>query len=81
MIPYFPGQWFPQANDPSTRTLYCASMLALLQPWRSLFSLKAANTTFQSTYDTFCEHASARTQKIIDNIQYFHKTSDKVLER
>jgi hypothetical protein len=39
-MPYFPGHWFPERDDDFDNSLYHASMLALLKPWRSLRDLK-----------------------------------------
>src|SRR6266446_8177011 len=33
-LPNFIGRYFPQRDDPDSRSLYCASMLLLLKPWR-----------------------------------------------
>ncbi|KAF8836128.1 hypothetical protein BDN67DRAFT_984166 [Paxillus ammoniavirescens] len=40
-MPYFPGRWFPRTNDPKACALYCASILAVLKPWRSVTDLKS----------------------------------------
>ena len=80
-MPFFPGQWFPCSNDASQYPLYCATMLALLKPWKSLATLKPADSTFKETFDRFLANATPRIHNIIENIQYFYKTSDKASER
>jgi hypothetical protein len=80
-IPYFPGPWLPRRNEKQTYPLYCASMLALFQPWRSLADLKPAHLTFEIAFDTFAATASVEVLKIIDNIQYFYDCSDQARER
>jgi hypothetical protein len=76
-MPHILGPWFPPANDPSTQTMYYASMLALLKPWRNITDLKEPNQRFSIAYDDFITHASQSTKYVISNIQYFHECSDK----
>jgi hypothetical protein len=76
-MPHILGPWFPRANDPSFESLYCASILALLKPWRNLTDLKEADQRFPLAYNRFITHASVATKRLISNIQYFHECSDK----
>lgn len=69
---YFPGPWLPRRNEKQTYPLYCASMLALFKPWRSLAELKPTHLTFEDAFNTFTAAASAQVLQIIDNIQYFY---------
>jgi len=73
------GPWFPRANEGNANALYCASMLVLLKPWRDLgVDLKASNESFTIAFNHFSASALTVTKRILSNIQYFHKCSDKV---
>ena len=52
-MPYFPGHWFPRDDDTQQNHLYCASVLALLKPWRNLGDLKDPLQSFQMAYKLF----------------------------
>lgn len=75
-MPYFPGQWFPKRDDDEENSLFHASMLALLKPWRSLRDLKVDNQSFRDAFDTFVLRAPRATATIIENIQFYHKCAD-----
>ncbi|KAK7001030.1 hypothetical protein R3P38DRAFT_2560084 [Favolaschia claudopus] len=80
-MPRFVGAWFPR-DAPATREYYCASMLALLCPWRDLDDLKESpHGTFAQMYERFLECADARVTRIIENINYFHECSDGARQR
>ncbi|KAG1719366.1 uncharacterized protein EDB91DRAFT_1289639 [Suillus paluster] len=79
-MPYFPGPWLPRRNDEQSYPLYCASMLALFKPWRSLLNLKPPHLTFTKVFLAFSKTASPQILKAIDNIQYFYECSDKARE-
>lgn len=80
-MPYFPGTWLPRRDEKQNYPLYCASMLALFQPWRSLADLKSAHVTFEHAFDAFTATAAVQVLKMIDNIQYFYDCSDKAREK
>ncbi len=42
----FVSTWFPRRDRPDRYEYYCASMLALLKPWRSMKDLKAGDAMF-----------------------------------
>ena len=75
-MPYFPGQWFPKRNDHNENSLFHASMLALLKPWRSLRDLKVNDESFRDAFDDFVLHAAPTTTAIIENIQFYHECAD-----
>lgn len=57
-LPDIVGPWFERNDDPATYSLYCASVLACLKPWRMLEDLKANHETW-----TAALHASARIKR------------------
>jgi hypothetical protein len=72
-LPNFIGQYFPRRDDPDQYDFYCASMLMLLKPWRSIErDLKLPSQTWASAFETFLSTASQRNQHIVSGIQYFH---------
>ena len=77
----FSGAWFPRADDVTQRPLYCASVLALLKPWRTLVDIKRPDTTFEDEFAFFWNHQNIYTKSILDNIQYFYECSDKAREK
>ncbi|KAG1828767.1 hypothetical protein DFJ58DRAFT_737630 [Suillus subalutaceus] len=81
VIPHIPGQWFPHADDPECHPFYCASMLALLTPWRNIVDVKKTDEGFTSAFERFMLNASLTSCDIVNNIQYFHECSDKAKER
>lgn len=81
MMVTFSGPWFPRADDASNRTLYCASVLALLKPWCRMNDLKEPETSFEDALQEFLSDAPASVHRILDNIQYFYDCADKVIER
>ncbi|KAG2737209.1 hypothetical protein P692DRAFT_201653472, partial [Suillus brevipes Sb2] len=75
-IPNFPGKWFASRDIVEDLPLHCASMLALLKPWRCLSDLKDHAETFIEAFDRFRRSASSRVLDTIENIQYFHECSE-----
>lgn len=80
-MPHIPGPWFPHADNPHSRSLYCASMLALSKPWRNIVDLKRVDETFSVAFDSFVAAAPDATKRILSNIQYFHDCSEKARQR
>ena len=74
-MPYIPGQWFPARDRENGSSLFEASMLALLKPWRSLSDIKTGDETFLQAFDSFIEQASERVRRLICNIEFFHNCS------
>lgn len=81
VIPNFPGKWFANRDNPQDRPLYCASMLALLKPWRCLADLKSSSETFVDAFEHFVMKSSSRVHDIVENIQYFHDCSESARRR
>ena len=75
-MPYFPGRWFPKRESNGDNTLFHASMLALLKPWRSIRDLKTDGQHFCEAFEQFMISAPEETANIIENIQFFHECAD-----
>lgn len=83
-LPNFVGKYFPRRDDPdsSAHDFYCASMLLLLKPWRSVDDLKLPNESWQASFERFI-HApdtSDDIPRLISNIQHFHRCESSVIE-
>ncbi|KAK0439629.1 hypothetical protein EV421DRAFT_1689232, partial [Armillaria borealis] len=71
------GKWFPRSDRDDCREYYCASMLALLKPWRSMRDLKNEGEHFEISWRRFSKNLTPKQIDVIDNIQYFHEASDR----
>ena len=71
-LPNIVGPFFPQPNDPTCRSLYCASMLALLFPWRDLQDIKAGFSSFEAAFVSFSEAASQTDRDVLASVQYYY---------
>lgn len=75
-LPNFVGGSFPRNDNPDVYEYYCAAMLLLFKPWRTLeCDLKDRNESWASAFSNFNLVAPISIQRMISNIQYFHKTS------
>ena len=75
-LPNFIGRWFPRSDEEEEKSFYCASMLALLKPWRDLaVDLKQPGEKWESAYDDFLEEVSWKEKRVISGLQYFHECS------
>jgi hypothetical protein len=71
-LPRFSSRWFPTSDEPGVYPLYCASVLLLLCPWRSLETLRGDSPTFSEAFQTFLAGCSPRNLRIIENLQFYH---------
>ncbi|KAF8123278.1 hypothetical protein EV363DRAFT_1080996, partial [Boletus edulis] len=71
-LPNIVGPFFPNAKDESTEELYCASMLALLSPWRSLEGIKRQQDSFRTVYNEYMKSATPADHDVICGIQYYY---------
>ena len=76
-----PGQYFPRNDIPEKYDLYCASMLALLKPWRDLSDLRALHPSWSSAFAAFRAECSQQCIDILANIQFFYESSDAAERR
>jgi hypothetical protein len=80
-LPHFIGRWLPRNDSSKDRELYCASILALLQPWTMLSQLKNGSESFDDAFKRFIHTASKKTKDIISNIQYYYECYDGAKKR
>lgn len=73
-MPNFVGKWFPRNDDSTEYPFYCASMLALLNPWRKMEDIKGHN--FKDSFDNWKMNCTESNKNIMENIQYYHESSD-----
>ncbi|CEL58884.1 hypothetical protein RSOLAG1IB_12210 [Rhizoctonia solani AG-1 IB] len=75
-LPDIVGPWFERRNDPDTYSLYCASVLTALKPWRELTNLKNGFDSWSEALDTFLLDASCRQKSIRANMQYYYQCKE-----
>ncbi|SJL03172.1 uncharacterized protein ARMOST_06518 [Armillaria ostoyae] len=75
-LPQFIGRWFARRDRPDIYEYYCAQMMLLLKPWRTMADLKPAEVTFAIAFAEVEATLSAKHKRVLDNIQYFHESSD-----
>ena len=74
-LPNIVGRWFPRRDPTSDQyPYYCASMLMLLKPWRSLRDLRRPDETWTQALERFYDAAPARSKRIISGMEtiYIH---------
>lgn len=76
-----PGSYLPRSDRPESFNFYCASVLALLKPWRKITDLKGHFEDWPDALDAFKAGAGVDASRIISNIQYFHECSDAASKR
>ncbi|KIK25270.1 hypothetical protein PISMIDRAFT_9649 [Pisolithus microcarpus 441] len=81
-LPNFIGQCFPRRDVTDNYSFYCACMLMLLKPWRSLATdLKRPLQSWESAFDEFLASAEQQIHNIISGIQYFHECKSSALQQ
>lgn len=80
-LPHFIGRWFPRNDKADIRPLYCAAVLMLLNPWRSLTNLKASTETFEYAFQRFLATCSERHRHVLDNLQFYYISRDMARAR
>lgn len=76
-LPDIVGPWFERNDNPATYSLYCASVLACLKPWRALEDLKAGHQSWTAALHAFEAEANDGQQCIQANMQYYYQCQDK----
>jgi hypothetical protein len=71
-LPSIVGPFFPRRDDPDIRAYYCASMVALLKPWRHLCTLKGAKDTWEDAFGSLLKQASRRDLDVLSGIQHYY---------
>jgi PIF1-like helicase len=74
-LPNFIGRFFPRADDPDIYEFYCACMLLLLKPWRTVeVDLKEPSQSWTDALTSFLATAPKKSKDIITGIQYFYES-------
>jgi hypothetical protein len=80
-LPNFIGSRLPRRDDAGIRSLYCASMLLLLKPWRRIEDdLKHPNETWEQAFQSFSNAAPPKTHDVMSNIQYYYECQRSAAE-
>ena len=72
----FVGAPIPRADDKNKRSLYCATILALLVPWRNISSIQGDSISLEDEFQRFISVASEKDKSTIENMQYYYEASD-----
>ena len=74
-LPSFLGPWFPRNDDARDRGFYCASMMALLTPWRKLQEIEGKS--FEASFDVWKGKTAQSNLDVMENIQFYHDASQR----
>ena len=77
----FVGPWIPRNDHKEDFPLYCATMLALLVPWRTIGTIHQQSPTLEAEFCNFFAKATPEQLKFMENVQYFYESSDRVRQR
>ncbi|KDN38232.1 hypothetical protein RSAG8_09631, partial [Rhizoctonia solani AG-8 WAC10335] len=76
-LPNIVGPYLPRNDVKSTYEFYCASMLALLVPWREIADLKS-DQSWSHVFSSFLETASLQERDFISAAQYYYQCKEAV---
>ena len=80
-LPNFVGRYFPRRDDSNIQDFYCASILTLLKPWRSILTdLKSQNQTWTQALDSFLIDSPRRKSFVVSGIQLFHESKPSSMD-
>ncbi|THH12700.1 hypothetical protein EW146_g7451 [Bondarzewia mesenterica] len=73
-LPNFIGGYsIPRKDNPEIYAYYCACMLILFKPWRTLGAdLKSPAEDWPSAFEAFVSHTDPATKRKINGFQYYH---------
>lgn len=81
-LPNFVGHWFPQRNSSLPQhAYYCASMLMLLKPWRTLQDLKRLAVSWPDAFNEFHTSSCGRIKRLMSGADYFHQCRNAAQDR
>lgn len=81
MLPNIVGIYPPRNDDPDRHELYCALMLMLFRPWRSIEMLKTDHVSWTSEFENYAQQIDQRTLDLMDNLQYLHRSEAAAQDR
>ena len=74
----FVGPWIPRNDHKEDFPLYCAIMLTLLVPWRTIGTIHRQSPTLEAEFRNFFAKATPEQLVFMENVQYFYESSDRV---
>lgn len=80
-LPNVLGPFFERSDRPETYDLHCASMLALLKPWRSVTELPASGSNWANSLEAFKTSASPCAKRILSGVDFYYQSSEAALDQ
>jgi len=74
----FIGPWIPRNDYNEDFPLYCATMLVLLVPWRTIGAIHRNSASLDDEFHNFMQKATLDQLTFMKNVQYFYESSDRV---
>jgi len=74
----FIGPWIPRNDYNEDFPLYCATMLVLLVPWRTIGAIHRNSASLEDEFHNFMQKATLDQLTFMKNVQYFYESSDRV---
>jgi hypothetical protein len=77
----FVGPWLPPSESEDEYPMFCATMLALLVPWRNIGAIHQKSISLEAEFENFLAVARPDEKLFMKNAQYYHKSSNRVCQR
>jgi PIF1-like helicase len=72
------GPWLPRSERGDDYPMFCATMLALLVPWRNIGAIHRTSVSLEAEFENFLKVARPDQMMFMKNAQYYHESSDGV---
>lgn len=79
-LPNIVGPFIERGDRPETYDLHCASILALLKPWRTVADLLLPGCSWSESLATFKASASRRELQIISGVDFHYQSREAALD-
>lgn len=76
VLPNIVGPFIPRNDQPESYDTYCATILALLKPWRDLRTLRVQGQSWKQAFESFISTATKRQLDFISAAQYHYQCKD-----
>jgi hypothetical protein len=77
----FVGPWLPRNERGDNYPMFCATMLALLIPWRNIGAIHQNSLSLEAEFEKFLAVARPDQMLFMQNGQYYHESSEGVRRR